>query len=280
MPMQAPLKPVQTINQLIMGGSGLEGVEVLTGLGLTVRQARVYLALLKAGDTKAKVIAEFAQVERQEVYRLIETLKLAGLVEQNLTVPTSYTATPIAQTVKILLDQKTDQLMALTEQATQLAGKLNRSQNQAFRATQPCFGVICDGYRGKKYQNALQETRKSIDLATSWVRFKQLSFRFESQFREALRNGVEMRFVVEKPLNYQMHRWVKAAREKYGNFRIKTQPNPLPAAVAIFDQKKAAVSFSVNASLSKGPDLWTTNPSLAALCKAYFDSVWKQKKSN
>jgi len=277
--MQTPLKPIQPVNCSGLGGVVLEGVEVLSGLGLSGRQARVYLALLRAGGAKAKTVAELAHVERQEIYGLIEDLKLAGLVEQKLTVPTSYTATPIAEAIKLLLDQKTDQLIALTEKTTQLAGKLNQTQNPAITAPQPCFGVICDGYRGKKYLKAIQETRQTIDVATSWPRFKQLSFRFENQFREALRNGVELRLVIEKPLNYQMHKWVKASQEKYGNFKIKTQPNPLPASVAIFDQNKAAISFSANASLSKGPDLWTENQSLTAVCKAYFESVWKQTKN-
>jgi len=263
-----------------LGGVGLEGVEVLSGLGLSGRQARVYLALLRAGGAKAKTVAELAHVERQEIYGLIENLKLAGLVEQNLTVPTSYTATPITQAINLLLDQKTDQLITLTEKATQLAGKLSQPQNPALMPSQLCFGVICDGYRGKKYLKALQETQQSVDMATSWTRFKQLSFRFENQFRAALKSGVELRFVIEKPLNHQMHKWDKASQEKYGNFKIKTQPNPPPASVAIFDQNKVAISFSVTASLSKGPDLWTENQSLTALCKAYFDSVWKQTKSS
>jgi len=278
----ANLQTPQTLTHQRIGqrGLSLEGVEVLSGLGLSGRQARVYLALLKAGGAKAKVLAEFAHVERQEVYGLIEDLKLAGLVEQRLTVPTSYTATPIAQAIQLLLEQKNDQIIALTEQATQLSGKLSQPQNPALISSQLCFGVISDGYRGKKYLKAIQDTQQSIDMATSWTRFKQLSFRFESQFREALKSGVELRFVIEKPLNHQMHKWVTASQEKYGNFKIKTQPNPLPASVVIFDQKKAALSFSANASLSKGPDLWTTNPSLTVVCKAYFESVWKQTKSN
>ena len=254
------------------------GVEVLVGLGLSGRQARVYLAVLKAGGAKAKIVAELAQVERQEVYNLIEDLKLAGLVEQNLTVPTSYTATPIAEAMKLLLEQKTEQLITLTKNAKQLADKLNQPQNPAPTTTQPCFGTIIDGYRGKKYLKAIQETQQSIDMVSSWTRFKQQSFRFENQFRAALKNGVELRFAIEKPLNHQLPKWVKASQEKYDNFNIKTQPNPLAASISIFDQNKAAIAFTANASLSKGPDLWTTNPALIALCQAYFERAWKQSK--
>jgi sugar-specific transcriptional regulator TrmB len=260
------------------GVVGLVGVEVLVGLGLSGRQARVYLAVLKAGGAKAKVVAELAQVERQEVYGLIEDLKLAGLVEQNLTVPTSYTATPIAEAVKLLLEQKTEQLITLTQNAKQLAEKLNQPQNPAPTTTQPCFGTISDGHRGKKYLSAIQETRQSIDMVSSWTRFKQQSFRFENQYREALKKGIQLRFVVEKPQNHQLPKWVKATQEKYSNFKIKTQPNALDASVSVFDRHKAAIAFAADASLSKGPDLWTTNPTLTALCQVYFDVVWKQTK--
>jgi sugar-specific transcriptional regulator TrmB len=250
------------------------------GLGLSGRQARVYLAVLKAGDAKAKIVAEIAQVERQEVYGLIEDLKLAGLVEQSLTVPTSYTATPIAEAIKLLLEHKTDQLITLTEKAKQLAGKLNKTQNMLVPAVaQPCFGTISDGYRGKKYLKAIQETQQSMDVATSWLRFKQQSFRFENQFRLALKKGIALRFVIEKPLNHQLPKWVKATQEKYDNFKIKTQPNPLATSIAIFDQNKAAITFTANTSLSKGPDLWTTNPALTTLCQTYFDVAWKHTKT-
>ena len=144
-----PLKDTPTQIHSCFGGAGVEGVEVLASLGLSSRQARVYLGLLKTGNAKAKTVAEYAQVERQEVYGIIEDLKLAGLVEQNLTVPISYTATPIAEAMKLLLEQKTDQLITITKTATQLAKKLNQPQNLNQTSTQLSFGSICDGCRGK-----------------------------------------------------------------------------------------------------------------------------------
>ncbi len=276
-----PDRQPQVFSGCGLGGVGLEGVDVLAGLGLSGRQARVYLAILKAGAAKAKTIAEYAQVERQEVYSLIEDLKIAGLVEQNLTVPTSYTATPIAEAIKLLLEQKTDQLITLTQKAKQLADKLNQTGNiTALATTQPCFGAISNGYRGKKYLKAIQETQQSLDIATSWTRFKQQSFRFENQFRTALKKGAILRFAIEKPPNHQLPKWVKPTQEKYDNFQLKTQPNPITASITIFDKNKAAIAFTANVNLSKGPDLWTTNPTLTALCQTYFDTVWKQTKTN
>ena len=53
-----------------MAETNLEGVGVLVGLGLSERQARVYLALLKAGSGGARVVAGLAKVPRQEAYGL------------------------------------------------------------------------------------------------------------------------------------------------------------------------------------------------------------------
>ncbi len=249
----------------------------MVGLGLSGRQARVYLALLRAGDAKAKGLAELAMVERQEVYGLVEVLRVLGLVEVNLTVPTSYTPTPIAEGIRLLLEQKTDELTAISKKAQQLAAKLSQPQNPSASATpSKCFGSICDGYRGKKYLKAIQETQHTIDAVTSWTRFKQQSFRLENQYKASLKKGVALRFVVEKPLNHHLPKWVKATQEKYDSFKIKTQPEPVAASITIFDQTKAAITFMPNANLSKGPDLWTTNPPLTALCQNYFDTVWKQ----
>lgn len=99
------LQDVSSISQLGLSRIELEeGVDVLVGLGLTDRQARVYLSLLKIGAARVRAIAEAAQFNRQEVYSLLASLHQLGLVQQSLTVPVNYTAIPIAVAIKILLD--------------------------------------------------------------------------------------------------------------------------------------------------------------------------------
>jgi sugar-specific transcriptional regulator TrmB len=70
-----------------MNEKPLEGLGVLVGLGLSARQAWVYLALLRVGPVRARVIAGLAGVPRQDVYRLLLELQQLGLVQKNLTAP-------------------------------------------------------------------------------------------------------------------------------------------------------------------------------------------------
>ena len=264
-----------------LGATGLEGVAVLVSLGLTGRQARVYLALLKAGDARAQVVAGLAVVHRQEVYRLLEGLAQLGLVQQNVSVPTSYGATPLAEGIKLLLEHKASELTVMSEKAAWLTRILDKTKRFApvAVAPKPCFGVVCEADRGKKYLSAIQETQHTIEAVTSWVRFKKLCFLFETQFTDVLKRGVTVHIVTEKPPNHHFPKWVRTALLKDSGFELKILQGPPAAVITIFDQTSAAIAFNPNTSLTKGPDLWTTNPALTTPCQAYFNTTWAQTKT-
>jgi sugar-specific transcriptional regulator TrmB len=48
-------------------------------LGLTLNQAKGYLAILKLEKTTAGQIARFSKVRREDVYRILPTLEEMGL---------------------------------------------------------------------------------------------------------------------------------------------------------------------------------------------------------
>ena len=154
----------------------LEGVGVLTELGLSERQARVYLALLKAGSGGARIVAGLAGVPRQESYGLLTQLQRLGLARQNLTVPASYTATPFIEAARLLLERKTQELTAITLRANQITSNLNQNQpTQPITApTTPktSFGEIIEGEDGKHYQTAIEQTQVSVWVISSWTRFR------------------------------------------------------------------------------------------------------------
>ena len=104
--------------------AGLEGVDVLMGLGLSGRQARVYLSLLKVGSAKVQTIAGPSSVHRQEMYRVLDSLMQIGLVRRNITVPTTYTPTPVEESIMMLLQQKMSKLDSISKQAKQLTKKI------------------------------------------------------------------------------------------------------------------------------------------------------------
>ncbi len=275
-----PERPAQLFGHCGLGGVGLEGVEVLVGLGLTGRQARVYLAVLKLGGGKVKAIADLSLVSRQEIYRLIGSLQEMGLVQRNITAPTTFTATPIGEVTNLLLEQKTSELKVMSQRVKHLKETLSQNgRSVRLIDLEPCFGTVFEADRGKKYSQALADAQHSIDAVTGWRRFKQLNIHFESQLQNVLRKDVTLHIVTEKPPNHHLPKWIRPALLEYPNFKLKTTPTPPAAAVTLFDQATAAIPFHPNTSLTKGPELWTTNPALISPCKAYFNAVWAQTKN-
>ena len=223
------------------------------GLGLTGRQARVYLATLKLGVGKIQAIAELSLVSRQEIYRLIDDLQERGLIQKHMTNPTAFTATPIEQVAHLLLQQKTNQLNVISQQMEQLAKRLSfKSCFTPVVHLKPCFGTIFEADLGRKYCQTITGTKQHIEIVTSWRRFKQLNIHFEAQLQSALKKGVTLHIITEKPKSHHLPKWIKPALSKYPNFKLKTHQTQPVVSIAIFDQTTAAIAFDPTSSLTEG----------------------------
>ncbi|MCL5878028.1 MAG: hypothetical protein M1540_09485 [Candidatus Bathyarchaeota archaeon] len=268
-PMQKAQGSPQVLNYNMLGKVGLVGVEVLVGLGLSDRQARVYLALLRAGGGRARVVSKLTGISRQDIYRLFGELHRLGLVRQNLTVPVSFSPTPIAEGTRLLLERKAEETTILTAKATQLAQRLALSAPVVVES-RPCFGEVFEGERGKQYKNAIEGAQGCIEFVTSWVRFRQLCFHFEAELKAALKRGVRVRVAVEKPPRHRYPKWIT----DYSGFELRELLSVPAVALSIFDGVEVAVAFEPTTRLTSGPDLWSRHHGVVAVCCGYFERLW------
>jgi sugar-specific transcriptional regulator TrmB len=100
----------------------METIDILIKLGLTLNQARIYVALLHSEKpATAKEISKITNITRQDVYRILPTLQKAGLLEKTITAPTMFKATPLRLGVSILIKNKTAQHNELMEKANKMS---------------------------------------------------------------------------------------------------------------------------------------------------------------
>jgi hypothetical protein len=252
----------------------LEGAGLLMGLGLSSRQAWVYLALLRSGDSRGRIIAGSAGVPRQEVYGLLLELQQLGLVHKKLTFPVSYTAVAFPDAIKALFEVKASELNLISQKAEWVTEKFiqNPPVMVLREPLKPCFGVVCEGERGKKYSVAFEGAVGSVDLVFSWVRFRQLCFHFEGELKTALKRGVHIRAVVEKPPQHYFPKWISGLDSSL--FEVRTVPDSPAATLAIFDGKEVAMAFDPALRVLQGPDLWSRHGGLVAVCRGYFEGQW------
>ena len=79
---------------------------LLTQVGFTKTQAKIYLTLLKLKEPDAKTLSKDSNVPKPEVYRTLDELQKMGLAEKQITKPIRYTATPLQLGLQILMAKK------------------------------------------------------------------------------------------------------------------------------------------------------------------------------
>jgi hypothetical protein len=50
----------------------------------------------------------------------------------------------------------------------------------------------------------------------------------------------------------------------------------LSGVFTVFDECQVSIALSSGVNLTKGPNLWTSNPTIIALSKSYFDAAFTQ----
>lgn len=258
-----------------------ENVDALVSLGLTARQTRVYLAVLLIGNAKAKKIAAVSLVSRQDIYVIISDLQEIGLIQRKVTSPTIFTATPLCEALETLLQRKSNELKLVRAKTKNLVEKFSQIPAQAdILGGDSCLGVISEGDSGKKYRYALGNAANTIEIVTTWKRFKQVIILFEDELLSALKRGVIIRIVAEKPQSDSLPNSTIKALTKNPNFNLRTVPYSPSVVTTIFDNAQVALPFNNTTNMTSGLHLWSNSPNMIALSQAYFNSLWKQLRKN
>ena len=100
-----------------------QNVQTLTKLGLTLLQAKVYLASLSTGKQKLEVITEIADIDRANGHRVMMQLEKMGLVAKILGAPNQYQAILLKEAISVLLSAKKEQYEETKRDAKKLIVK-------------------------------------------------------------------------------------------------------------------------------------------------------------
>lgn len=254
-----------------------EDIEALTSLGLTVLQAKVYLALVESKSATIKDISKNAGVARQDLYRITSELKEYGLVEKIITKPITYKAIPLKNGVDVLLDEIRRKRSESHNKVAKLiqryknkeaSGKQQREKNHFVYVPEKNALIL-------KEKKMLSAAQKNVVFITSKKRFSQKLYAFSEEFKKAIENGVKIRIVTEKnEKHWTLSNKTAKNNKKNPSFEVRYLLNLPPVVMAVFDKKEAIIIASADAGLTESPALWSTNPSLVELAKNYFEIMW------
>jgi sugar-specific transcriptional regulator TrmB len=231
-----------------------ENTDLLLGLGLSLNQARVYLAILKLEKTTVGQVAKFSKVRREDVYRLLPSLEKMGLVERLLGKPTEVRATPISDALSFLIAEEKNKS---DERLTGMKSNVQRLSLKDWKQPLPGDASIYILIAEKKAilgktSELVANSRKEVALIADKERIIPILAQFSDEYTQAIKKGAQIR--------------IKFHREPLNHFIMS-------------DDKEAMITGSKESGLGESPSLWTNNNNLIGVLRTGFESDWKKAES-
>ncbi len=251
-------------------------LEVLSDLGLTNNQIRVYLALLKLGiASKAVNVFKLSDVARQDVYRILLELEQAGIVEKIIARPVRFRAIEPKKAVAIMIEKQTSKFHDLSRRAEVFANKASEKYICPYPTHEKDQLVLITKKQGiiRKIQEAIEKAQTSMDSITpSRDQLPWMAVLSES-IKIAKNKGIKVREITEtsnsnpQQLKTVIFNQIPNAVPKKGSVR--------PNAIWIFDKKEVILFEGGN--FAEAPILWTNMPVIVMLAENYFETYWKKE---
>ena len=251
-----------------------EGEEVLTNLGLTSSQAKVYLTLVYNGPSKVMAISKNSGIHRAHLYEILRTMEETGFVEKKLETG-MYLATPLKEVAPILIRKKQQEIAKLETDVNKIVEYT--PTKTATTENKPEISLTLNRKRTlNMVQRYIENAKCEIELMQTWKRFIQFWEYYEKSIDKATEKGVTIKEVVEFPKDCRKAREFLRKRV-FKNRLIELKfVNKTGGNFAIVDHSMLLLSTTQeSANLGETPFLLSNYEGLMRLLQDYFELSWQ-----
>jgi sugar-specific transcriptional regulator TrmB len=273
-------EPRVSLDELDNTGLSSEHVQTLTQLGLSRRQARVYLALLISGTSTAKAISKVSRVPRQDIYTVMPALEKMGLCEVAIAKPVMFRATPLRKGLELLMQCKSAEYEEIRVKTRNLLDGLEHyNRGTRFQEDKTEFFLLPAMHeRVLMIEEAVSNARNAVDSFTTPKILRQALVSSKETLMKTLKRGVPFRFLVEDLKSEDLQLEIPKAVLKSPRFEVRYVTVPVPAAAVLIDKKE--IFFGTTIDFQKATYLWSNNPYLVGIVQNYFETIWNYASKN
>jgi len=253
----------------------IEESRVLRDLGLADSQVKVYLALVRLEQAKARDIWMRSKVARQDIYRVLVELQEKGLVEKVLATPTEFKPVPLTEAASILLQRKKNEVYKLQNEIRKLVkieARLSKKEKGFSEKEYQWVMVPAKETLRLRIDETFKRTRTSIDALSPLKRVAV--FLKEYGYEDAVKRGVRVRIISQEPEDKQLFKKIVPSLFASSNFEIRYLSHFPNTGFACFDGREVYVATDMNAGANEVPLLWSNNPSIVGLALDCFELEW------
>jgi sugar-specific transcriptional regulator TrmB len=252
-------------------------IQTLTDLGLTIVQARVYLALARFGVSKIAALSKASDVARPDVYRTLNKLYEVGLVEKLVKNPVQFKALTLEEGIKVLLSKKQAEYERLKNETDDLLNSFKRRNMLTDTDAANQFVLIPQKEAViNRIRQAIDNSKYSVSVVISWKRFVHgVGDVFLESAKKASKRKINYRFIVEKPPSDEVVESGNKLWNIYPSFQARFLNHTPKTVFGLYDDKELFIIIDPKMDLSGSPALWTNNSSLIGLVQDYFEMLWQ-----
>lgn len=255
-------------------------IETLIHMGLTQRQAKIYITLLQSGISTTRTISQISKIPRPDIYRIISKLQEIGLTEKIIDKNAKFEAIPLQDGIQILLQRKNKEFTEMHKDAKKLLKKCYRIDSKKQHQTETRQFILISERESfaRKIDTAVQNSQYSIDFIYPQCAFPRAFFFMAESCKKAMKRGVRIRWIVEKSGDEEA--WPKFVNTitKTPLFKLRTVPEALNSRLGMIDKKEAFIDTNTRTSDAASSILWTNNVNVLTVFQDYFENLWVRAK--
>ena len=254
-----------------------ENTDLLLGLGLSLNQARVYLAILKLEKTTVGQVAKFSKVRREDVYRILPALEKMGLIERLLGNPTELRATPISDSLtSLVMEEKNRSDNRLTGMRSSVQRLSLKDWKQPLSGEESIYILIAEKKAIlAKTSELIRNSRKEVALIADKGRIIPTLSQFSDECKQAIKKGAQVRLLFEGDIPDGLFKEKVQKLIDCASVSVKFHREALNHFI-MSDDKEALITTSKESGLGESPSLWTNNSNLIGVLRTSFESDWKK----
>jgi len=245
-------------------------IKALEEIGLTAGEIKVYLALLKLGESSTGAIAKESQVSRSKIYLILDKLAKKGLATSVLKGKVSYFRAMEPNRILGYMDDKNKEFNKQREEIKELVKVLEKQESK-----EKTEATLYTGIKAIKnfYLNILDELSAGDTYHVIGVNYGKnkpgVREFFENYHRQRAEKGIKVKMLA----NYDSKDLL--VKTAYSKSEIRFLPQYLLSNMMIIFYKRKSFLFF----LSEEPvGILMENEEITKGFKSYFDAFWKIAK--
>ena len=246
--------------------------KLLEDIGLTPGETKVYLALIKLGETKTGQLAKYANVSSSKVYKILDRLTIKGLVGHIIRGKIRYYSAMEPKRVLAYMEEKEKEMKEKKDAIKNLIPQLELEQKMSGKKTE---AIVYEGLKAIKnfYMNILDDLSKGDHYYVIGAAYgpndKTTRPFFQNYHTQRASKGIKVKMLA----NYETKENLVTATKI--NADIRFLPSYFVTNMTmVFYGSKAFIFIIIDDPVG----FLIKNEKVVSSLKTYFETLWKIAK--